>query len=104
MVKKSPLPSNLGYDAVNRALAAHFSLAGWCSSVVNGLDTSKQESSISRNVASDSELQDPTTTWIDWLNDADMLTYLHPNITTFYLQKWNGNGSQETLHQVLFTA
>ena len=86
MLKKSPLPSNLGYDAVNRALAAHFSLAGWFSSVVNGLDTSRQDSSISRNVASDSERQDPTTTWIDWLNNADMLTYLHPDTTPFYLQ------------------
>ena len=34
--------ANLGYDAVNRALAAHFGLAGWFSSVVNALDTSRR--------------------------------------------------------------
>lgn len=30
-----------GYNVVNRALAAHFGLASWFSSVVNSLDTSR---------------------------------------------------------------
>ena len=46
--------ANLGYDAVNRALAAHFGLAGWFSSVVNALDTSRRPK-LEGSLASDFE-------------------------------------------------